>query len=101
MGTQNQKSIVNQLPKFMEGKCPICNNSIEIDHTYKLETDAIQYYCATCSPNGCMIALSGTLLACEPFNRILNDQPTKDYVTSLIRKCTSGEVMIGMKDFRD
>ena len=44
MGTQHQQSTVNLLPKFKEGKCPICDNVIKIDHAYKLETDAIQYY---------------------------------------------------------
>src|ERR1035437_10037859 len=100
MGTQNLKEYINKIAKFKDSKCPICNNGIEIDNTYKLEVDCIHYKCPSCSPKGCMISISGSVLATNNFDKILNDDNIKNYLKEKIKNCLKDEVFIQMSDFR-
>lgn len=100
MGTYNLKEFVEKIQNFKDNKCPICDTEIVVDNSYQTQVDCIHYECNVCSPQGCMISMSGSLLASDHFIKLLNDSNTKNFIQMKIRACTSGEVKIMMNDFR-
>jgi hypothetical protein len=100
MGSYNQKDIYIRFSKFKELRCPICDNTIEINSNYKLESDSIDYYCSNCGSADKMISISGSVLCSENYNRILNDSNVKKYLMDKIRTAQGSTVSILMSDFR-
>lgn len=98
MGYLNQE-LYKKIEKFKDNKCPICDGAIEMDDNYKLEVDCIHFKCSNCSPSGCVISISGSVMASNFYVKILNDSNTKKYLKTKTQACNAGEVKIQNNDF--
>ena len=98
MGLYNNEDYKKDFLKLKDNICPICDGSIMPKHSHNPEQASFDYVCDSCNPY-VIISLSDSVLTGDNFNKILNNDMVKKYLSEKIKNQTNGQVSINNRDF--